>query len=122
MESPEFLLFLDSKVEVGSPLFAGLSIGTVLFVAIQVGSPVTCIILLKYSRNPQFGETAARTTPQALGGISGGNFNPAVSVALGCVNSLKGPGMEWKQVAAYCVVQAGGWFWGSWKSTIYRIG
>jgi len=73
-----FLLIftVECNVVVGSPLFAGLSIGTVLFVAIQ-----------------------------ALGGISGGNFNPAVSVALGCVNSLKGPGMEWKQVAAYCVVQ-----------------
>lgn len=35
---------------------------------------------------------------QALGGISGGNFNPAVSVALGCLQSLKGPGMDWKQV------------------------
>ena len=37
---------------------------------------------------------------QALGGISGGNFNPAVSVALGCVNSMKGPGMDWKQAGS----------------------
>jgi len=73
-----FLLIftVECNVVVGSPVFAGLSIGTVLFVAIQ-----------------------------ALGGISGGNFNPAVSVALGCVNSMKGPGMDWKQVGMYCVVQ-----------------
>ncbi|CAK9092528.1 D-xylose-proton symporter-like 3 [Durusdinium trenchii] len=61
---------------VGSPLFAGLSIGTVLFVAIQ-----------------------------ALGGISGGNFNPAVSVSLGCVSAFGGPGMPWKQVGIYCLTQ-----------------
>eukprot|EP00435_Cladocopium_sp_Y103_P055282 s943_g18.t1 len=73
-----FLLIftVECNVVVGSPLFAGLSIGTVLFVAIQ-----------------------------ALGGISGANFNPAVSVALGCVNSMKGPGMDWKQVGMYCIVQ-----------------
>lgn len=62
---------VECNVLVGSPIFAGLSIGTVLFVAIQ-----------------------------ALGGISGGNFNPAVSVSLGCVNSLGGPGMPWKQVGS----------------------
>lgn len=39
----------------GSPLFGGFSIGTVLFVMIQ-----------------------------SFGKVSGGNFNPAVSVALGC--------------------------------------
>mmetsp|Transcript_77067 Transcript_77067/g.121264 ORF Transcript_77067/g.121264 Transcript_77067/m.121264 type:complete len:455 (-) Transcript_77067:115-1479(-) len=73
-----FLLIftVECNVVVGSPTFAGLSIGTVLFVAIQ-----------------------------ALGGISGGNFNPAVSVALGCVNSMKGPGMDWKQVGMYCISQ-----------------
>jgi len=36
----------------------------------------------------------------ALGGVSGANFNPAVSVALGL--STK---MEWKEVGIYCVVQ-----------------
>ena len=36
----------------------------------------------------------------ALGKSSGGNFNPAVSVALGLANKL-----EWKEVAIYCVVQ-----------------
>merc|ERR1719487_3144591 len=36
----------------------------------------------------------------ALGGVSGGNFNPAVSLTLG----LSGK-MEWKEVAIYCVVQ-----------------
>jgi len=41
----------------------------------------------------------------ALGGISGANFNPAVSVALGISKSMKGPGMPWKDVATYCAVQ-----------------
>merc|ERR1719281_1951983 len=36
----------------------------------------------------------------ALGGVSGANFNPAVSVALGLSNK-----MEWKEVGIYCVVQ-----------------
>jgi len=36
----------------------------------------------------------------ALGGVSGANFNPAVSVALGLSNKL-----EWKEVGIYCVVQ-----------------
>jgi len=73
-----FLLIftVESNVLTGDSVFAGLSIGAVLFVSIQ-----------------------------ALGGISGGNFNPAVSVALGCLQSLKGPGMDWKQVGIYSVVQ-----------------
>lgn len=41
----------------------------------------------------------------AFGGISGGNFNPAVSFALGLVQTFKGPGMPWKDVAIYWVVQ-----------------
>jgi aquaporin Z len=36
----------------------------------------------------------------ALGGVSGANFNPAVSVALGLSNKL-----DWKDVGIYCVVQ-----------------
>jgi len=36
----------------------------------------------------------------ALGGVSGANFNPAVSVALGLSNKL-----EWKEVGIYVVVQ-----------------
>jgi len=36
----------------------------------------------------------------ALGGVSGANFNPAVSVALGMSNK-----MEWKEVGIYCAVQ-----------------
>jgi len=36
----------------------------------------------------------------ALGGVSGGNFNPAVSIALGLSSK-----MEWKEVGIYCVVQ-----------------
>ncbi|CAE7547205.1 NIP2-3 [Symbiodinium natans] len=60
----------------GSPLFAGFSIGTVLFVMIQ-----------------------------SFGKVSGGNFNPAVSVALGFTKAMGGPGMEWSQVLIYSVVQ-----------------
>eukprot|EP00747_Dinoflagellata_sp_TGD_P184461 gnl/TRDRNA2_/TRDRNA2_40079_c0_seq1.p1 gnl/TRDRNA2_/TRDRNA2_40079_c0~~gnl/TRDRNA2_/TRDRNA2_40079_c0_seq1.p1 ORF type:complete len:449 (-),score=88.28 gnl/TRDRNA2_/TRDRNA2_40079_c0_seq1:154-1500(-) len=36
----------------------------------------------------------------ALGGVSGANFNPAVSLALGISNKL-----EWKEVGIYCAVQ-----------------
>lgn len=64
---------------VGSSLFAGLSIGIALFVAIQ-----------------------------SLGGVSGANFNPAVSVALGCVQALNGPGMAWQQVGLYSLSQVCG--------------
>jgi len=42
----------------------------------------------------------------ALGGISGANFNPAVSVTLGISKSMGGPGdMPWAMVAVYCGVQ-----------------
>merc|ERR1719502_48217 len=43
----------------------------------------------------------------ALGGISGANFNPAVSVTLGITKSLGGPGMEFKTVGIYAGVQLG---------------
>eukprot|EP00971_Amphidinium_carterae_P049954 984702-Amphidinium_carterae.1 len=36
----------------------------------------------------------------SLGKSSGGNFNPAVSVALGIAKK-----MEWKEVGIYCAVQ-----------------
>jgi len=55
----------------GSPVWAGTSIGCVLMVAIY-----------------------------ALGGVSGANFNPAVSVALGLSEKL-----PWKDVGIYCAVQ-----------------
>jgi aquaporin Z len=44
----------------------------------------------------------------AFGGISGGNFNPAVSVMLGILESMKegaGAGMKWSLVGMYCGVQ-----------------
>jgi len=41
----------------------------------------------------------------AFGGISGGNFNPAVSVCLGITKNMGGPGMEWAEVGMYCLVQ-----------------
>jgi len=59
-----------------TPVWAGVSIACVLMVAIY-----------------------------ALGGISGANFNPAVSVTLGITKAMKGPGMDWKTVGIYCVVQ-----------------
>jgi len=59
-----------------TPVWAGVSIACVLMVAIY-----------------------------ALGGISGANFNPAVSVTLGITKAMKGPGMEWKKVGIYCAVQ-----------------
>merc|ERR1719231_1271638 len=54
-----------------SPVWGGTSIGCVLMVAIY-----------------------------ALGGVSGANFNPAVSLALGISNELK-----WDQVGIYMAVQ-----------------
>lgn len=39
----------------------------------------------------------------SLGGISGGNFNPGVSVALGVSNAMGGPGMDWKTDACLCL-------------------
>eukprot|EP00929_Paragymnodinium_shiwhaense_P064261 TRINITY_DN3217_c1_g1_i1.p1 TRINITY_DN3217_c1_g1~~TRINITY_DN3217_c1_g1_i1.p1 ORF type:complete len:459 (+),score=129.55 TRINITY_DN3217_c1_g1_i1:97-1473(+) len=41
----------------------------------------------------------------ALGGISGANFNPAVSVAIGLVQQMGGAGMDWTTVGIYCAVQ-----------------
>jgi len=42
----------------------------------------------------------------ALGGISGGNFNPAVSFSLGLTNSMGASnGMDWKSVGIYMFVQ-----------------
>eukprot|EP00929_Paragymnodinium_shiwhaense_P100585 TRINITY_DN62_c1_g1_i1.p1 TRINITY_DN62_c1_g1~~TRINITY_DN62_c1_g1_i1.p1 ORF type:complete len:471 (-),score=114.98 TRINITY_DN62_c1_g1_i1:125-1537(-) len=41
----------------------------------------------------------------ALGGISGANFNPAVSFTLGLTKQMKGPGLDWKLVGIYCAVQ-----------------
>jgi len=41
----------------------------------------------------------------ALGGVSGANFNPAVSICLAISNSMKGPGMDWGKALTYCAVQ-----------------
>jgi len=42
----------------------------------------------------------------SLGGISGANFNPAVSVAIGISTQMGGPGgMKWGEVGMYCLVQ-----------------
>jgi len=41
----------------------------------------------------------------AFGGISGANFNPAVSVTLGITKYMGGPGMDWNTVGIYCAVQ-----------------
>eukprot|EP00933_Yihiella_yeosuensis_P022063 TRINITY_DN1736_c1_g1_i1.p1 TRINITY_DN1736_c1_g1~~TRINITY_DN1736_c1_g1_i1.p1 ORF type:complete len:452 (-),score=108.78 TRINITY_DN1736_c1_g1_i1:118-1473(-) len=60
----------------GSGLWAGISIASVLMVSIY-----------------------------ALGGISGANFNPAVSVTLGMTKAMGGPGMDWNTVGVYSFVQ-----------------
>ena len=41
----------------------------------------------------------------ALGGISGANFNPAVSVTLGISKSIGGPGMDWTTVGIFAGTQ-----------------
>eukprot|EP00933_Yihiella_yeosuensis_P064566 TRINITY_DN679_c0_g4_i1.p1 TRINITY_DN679_c0_g4~~TRINITY_DN679_c0_g4_i1.p1 ORF type:complete len:456 (+),score=106.14 TRINITY_DN679_c0_g4_i1:111-1478(+) len=41
----------------------------------------------------------------AMGGISGANFNPAVSAALAMCKSLGGPGIDWGTAAIYSVTQ-----------------
>jgi len=41
----------------------------------------------------------------ALGGISGANFNPAVSVTLGISRAMGGPGLDWKTVVIFAGVQ-----------------
>eukprot|EP00933_Yihiella_yeosuensis_P077227 TRINITY_DN874_c2_g1_i1.p1 TRINITY_DN874_c2_g1~~TRINITY_DN874_c2_g1_i1.p1 ORF type:complete len:490 (+),score=86.26 TRINITY_DN874_c2_g1_i1:138-1607(+) len=41
----------------------------------------------------------------AFGGISGANFNPAVSVSLGISKAMGGPGLDWQTVGIYSVVQ-----------------
>jgi aquaporin Z len=41
----------------------------------------------------------------ALGSVSGANFNPAVSVTLGLVQSMGAKGMDWATVGIYCAVQ-----------------
>ncbi|CAE7237199.1 NIP4-1 [Symbiodinium sp. CCMP2592] len=61
----------------GSATWAGVSIAFVLMVAIY-----------------------------ALGGISGANFNPAVSVTLGISKAMGGPGLDWKTVGQYAGVQS----------------
>jgi len=73
-----FLLIftVGCAVKTGNADFAGFAIGTVLFIVIT-----------------------------SLGGISGANFNPAVSVTLGITKAMGGPGLEWKDVGMYCVTQ-----------------
>jgi len=41
----------------------------------------------------------------SLGGISGANFNPAVSLALGICKAMNGDGLEWKDVGIYMATQ-----------------
>merc|ERR1719499_2807069 len=63
----------------GQPVWGGVSIASVLMVSIY-----------------------------ALGGISGANFNPAVSLSLGITKAMQGDGgqgLDWKDVGIYMAVQ-----------------
>jgi len=73
-----FLLIytVGCNVLTGNAVWGGVSIASVLMVAIY-----------------------------ALGGISGANFNPAVSLALGLSRSSGGPGLDFGTVGKYCCVQ-----------------
>lgn len=82
-----------------APLSASLTaefVGTLLLI-LTVG----CNVL---SSNPAWGGVSIACSLMvgiyALGGVSGANFNPAVSVALGVAGKL-----EWKLVGFYCCVQ-----------------
>lgn len=44
----------------------------------------------------------------SLGAISGANFNPAVSVALGISKAMGGPGLPWGVVGIYSIAQIAG--------------
>jgi len=70
------VLTVGCNVLAGNAIWGGLSIAMVLSVAIY-----------------------------AFGGVSGANFNPAVSITLGLSQTMGGPGMDWKTVAIYCGVQ-----------------
>jgi len=74
-----FLLILTVGCNVlgGSGMWAGVSIACVLMVSIY-----------------------------SLGGISGANFNPAVSTALGISKAMGGPGLDWATVGIYSAVQS----------------
>eukprot|EP00933_Yihiella_yeosuensis_P054188 TRINITY_DN52579_c0_g1_i1.p1 TRINITY_DN52579_c0_g1~~TRINITY_DN52579_c0_g1_i1.p1 ORF type:complete len:459 (-),score=86.96 TRINITY_DN52579_c0_g1_i1:68-1444(-) len=76
-----FLLVLTVGCNVlgGNSIWAGVSIACVLMVTIY-----------------------------ALGGISGANFNPSVSFALGVCRALGGPGLDWRAVGTYSAVQCAG--------------
>jgi len=41
----------------------------------------------------------------SFAGVSGANFNPAVSITLGISKQIGGPGMDWQPVGIYCGVQ-----------------
>ncbi|CAJ1383991.1 unnamed protein product [Effrenium voratum] len=41
----------------------------------------------------------------SLGGVSGALFNPAATFALGLCRAMGGPGLDWRTVASYTVVQ-----------------
>merc|ERR1719401_2664561 len=58
--------------------------------AVWAGTSIACVLMVAI---------------YALGGISGANFNPAVSVCLGVSKAMGGPGLEWKDVGMYCGVQ-----------------
>eukprot|EP00441_Pelagodinium_beii_P037579 CAMPEP_0197629116 /NCGR_PEP_ID=MMETSP1338-20131121/7111_1 /TAXON_ID=43686 ORGANISM="Pelagodinium beii, Strain RCC1491" /NCGR_SAMPLE_ID=MMETSP1338 /ASSEMBLY_ACC=CAM_ASM_000754 /LENGTH=459 /DNA_ID=CAMNT_0043200131 /DNA_START=52 /DNA_END=1431 /DNA_ORIENTATION=+ len=65
-----------------------------------------CNILgLQYTWGPVSIACVLMVSIYSLGGISGANFNPAVSVALGLVKSLGGPGLDWRTVGLYSGVQ-----------------
>lgn len=58
--------------------------------AVWAGTSIACVLMVAI---------------YALGGISGANFNPAVSVCLGVSKAMGGPGLDWKDVGIYCGVQ-----------------
>eukprot|EP00933_Yihiella_yeosuensis_P048629 TRINITY_DN4491_c1_g1_i1.p1 TRINITY_DN4491_c1_g1~~TRINITY_DN4491_c1_g1_i1.p1 ORF type:complete len:454 (-),score=79.25 TRINITY_DN4491_c1_g1_i1:268-1629(-) len=75
----------------GSGIWAGISIASILMVSIY-----------------------------SLGGVSGANFNPAVSFALGVSKAIGGPGLDWNTVGVFSLVQAaGGWFAGIAYATLF---
>jgi len=76
--------------------------------AVWAGVAVACVLLASI---------------YSIGNVSGANFNPAVSLALGLLETMGGNGMSWEQVCVYACVQAlGGMAAGICYTSLFQTG